>query len=179
MSLVTNTIAKKLIDYIDTLIKEQNILDVSKIHVLLDDSDITENHPDYKILFDAGMYEKAFALPKKPTPFAEPMIKLLWRMGVKVTIYTGRVDTVRLEKTCEAITAASEVPGLFNKCLSLRDEENKVLRLDQLIKEDIMPKDGSNHAILYCAFSHRIEQFKEADLRDYCATTHGLLMSER
>jgi len=179
MAFISNTIAKRLITHVEELIVEKDIRDPSKIHVFLDDSDITQNPPSYLPLLLSGKIEEAFALPKVPTPFSEPIIRNLWRLGVRIHLYTSRVDTARLKKTAESIMVTCEVPDVFSSYTSLRDEENKVIDFEKIFQnETILPNDKSNHVILYCSFGSRVEQFKTFDLSSSCETATSILMDE-
>ena len=173
---LSNKVAKKLADFIQALIVDQSITDTSRIHVFLDDMDVTKKSPEYTALINEGKYEEAFAVPDIPEPFAFPMLQYLWRLGAKVNIYTTRVNTKRVEVTGNSIMEKNEVPGLFNSYLCLRNEENKVLPLAEVITESTMPNDGINVAILYCNFPNRLDEFAAADLREYCSIVRSLVM---
>ena len=173
---LTNKVAKKLADFIQTLIADQSITDTSRIHVFLDDLDITKKSVEYTTLINEAKYDEAFAVPDIPEPFAFPMLQYLWRLGVKVDIYTTRVDTKRVEATGNSIMEKYQVPGLFNSYICLRNEENKVLPLADVITETSMPKDGRNIAILYCNFQNRLDDFAAAELQEYCAVVRSLVM---
>ncbi len=178
MSFVTSAIAKKLIVFIEDLVKSESITDYSKIHVFLDESDITVNHFDYENLFKEGRFEEALALPKIPSRFSQPLIEWLWRNGIRVDVYTSKVDTVRVKKTCDSIMAGLNVPGLFNSVFCLRTEDNKVLTdFSLMINEEMMTKDNSNYGIIYCSFPNRIEQFKNTAPEDFFKKTYGVLMA--
>lgn len=169
--------ADRIIKYLEGLIKMRDIKDRSHIHLFLDESDFTKNHYEYATLFEAGQFEKAFALPKSPTTSAVEILRWCWRMGIRVNIYTTRVDTVRVKKSCDDIMEKLNVPGLFNAYICLRTDQNKVVSdFSQVINETILPKEPIHHGVIYCSYLLRASDFENTAPPEYFASRHAVMI---
>ena len=175
MSTDNNKVAKKLADFILALIADQSITDTSRIHVFMDDLDITTKAPRYHELLALGKINEAFAVPDIVQPFAFPVLKFLYRQGIKVNIFTARTSTERVEKTGKSIMEVNNLPFLFNSFICVRENE-KVFSVAAKIDETVMPSDGQNIAILYSPFNNMLDAFEKYDLRNYCSVARGLKM---
>lgn len=173
----TNTIAATLINYIEDLLVNNNILDTSKIFVLMDYADMTYKSNAYYSLMNEGKIDEAFAEPDIPKPWVEYILTYAYRIGVKMCIYTSRVTTDRVKEKCDWIMKSRDVPGLFHSYICIR-REDQVLPISEVLTPELIPQDERNILILFCDFASRMKAFEDADLSRYCGSKHTVVLNE-
>lgn len=150
----------KAVSLINSMIEEQKIKEAKSIYLFLDEMDITYKDERYDLLCSQHRYDEAFALPNTLTNDAKKLLLHCSRIGVKVVLYTTRVDTKRVDATVKTFSHVLDVGfPVVHSVVCLRNEENQLLPLSKLINECGVEANEVTFGILVCGFQLRIDDF--------------------